>query len=335
MTPLAQTLEETLEHLQTLVEDNLHLWALPPGATARLINVSENATYLIDAPSDFKAVLRVHRPEYHSRRAIECELLWLDALRKEDCIQTPEYFEGTNGSPIQTADHPNLDQPRFMVLFQFVEGSSPEAGPNMNADFFGLGATAAKCHDHVLQWQKPAPFERLTWDVDSVFGEHPTWGNWRDAPNVTSSIGTVLEKVEATIRIRLDAFGKSRARYNLIHADMRLANLLVHNNSTRVIDFDDCGMGWFMYDFAAAISFIEDDPRIPELKSAWLEGYRSVRELSRDDEAEIDTFVMLRRMALLAWIGSHIEAPEPQALAPDFARVTAELGQKYLDRFGV
>ena len=43
---------------------------------------------------------------------------------------------------------------------------------------------------------------------------------------------------------------------------------------------------------------------------------------------------MLRRMALLAWIGSHIEAPEPQELAPDFARVTAELGEEYLSNFG-
>jgi Ser/Thr protein kinase RdoA (MazF antagonist) len=90
-----------------------------------------------------------------------------------------------------------------------------------------------------------------------------------------------------------------------------------------------------MYDFAAAISFMEDDPRVPGLKEAWLRGYRKVRPLSPEDEAEIDTFVMLRRMALLAWIGSHIEAPEPQALAPGFAATTARLGAAYLDRLGV
>ena len=57
-----------------------------------------------------------------------------------------------------------------------------------------------------------------------------------------------------------------------------------------------------------------------------------MRELSAEDEAEIDTFIMLRRMALLAWIGSHIEAPEPQELAPGFAATTAQLGQTFLDR---
>jgi len=130
--------------------------------------------------------------------------------------------------------------------------------------------------------------------------------------------------------VRLATYGQPPHRYNLIHADMRLANLLVSDEETRLIDFDDCGMGWLMYDFAAAISFIEDDPRIPALKEAWLGGYRTVRDLDTEDIAEIDTFVMLRRMALLAWIGSHIEAPEPQKYAPTFAEATAHLGERFL-----
>jgi Ser/Thr protein kinase RdoA (MazF antagonist) len=184
----------------------------------------------------------------------------------------------------------------------------------------------------VLGWQKPNNFERLTWDVDAVFGEAPTWGDWRAAPEVDGTVKPALEQVEATIRSRLTTFGKAETRFNLIHADMRLANLLVEGDGTRLIDFDDCGWGWFLYDFAAAISFIEDDPRIPDLKAAWVRGYRSVRALSAEEEAEIDTFVMLRRMALLAWIGSHIEAPEPQEMAPGFAATTARLGQAWMDR---
>jgi len=53
--------------------------------------------------------------------------------------------------------------------------------------------------------------------------------------------------------------------------------------------------------------------------------------LSVEDENEIDTFIILRRMALLAWIGSHIEAPEPQQLAAGFAETTAKLGDIWLN----
>ncbi len=163
-----------------------------------------------------------------------------------------------------------------------------------------------------------------------MFGENANWGDWRAAPNVTNNIRRILERVERVVQHRLNAFGQTPENYGLIHADMRLANILVHNGETRLIDFDDCGFGWFLYDFAAAISFIEDDPQIPALRKAWVKGYREFRHLSDAEIFEIDTFVMLRRMALLAWIGSHMEATEPQALAPDFARVTAELGTEYL-----
>jgi Ser/Thr protein kinase RdoA (MazF antagonist) len=36
----------------------------------------------------------------------------------------------------------------------------------------------------------------------------------------------------------------------------------------RIIDFDDCGFSWFMYDFAAAVSFIEHEPIVPESAAA-------------------------------------------------------------------
>lgn len=327
-------LEDLLRHLDRLAQESLALWDVPEGATARLINVCENATYLVEAPGGYKSILRIHRENYHTHRAIECELAWLEALDAEGVVTTPGVYVGRNGDPIQQGRVDGLEAPRFMVLFHFVEGDAPDESGDMTAGFEELGEIAARCHDHVLRWKKPDDFQRLKWDADAVFGSNPTWGDWRDAPEVTPEVREVLEKVEQTVCARLDAFGKAPDRFNLIHADMRLANLLEDENGTRLIDFDDCGWGWFLYDFAAAISFIEDDPRIPDLKAAWVRGYRSVRDMSAEEEAEIDTFIMLRRMALLAWIGSHIEAPEPQELAPGFAATTARLGQAYMDRLG-
>jgi len=321
--------------VERLAKRSLCLWDIPEDAKLKLINVSENITFLIEASNDFKAILRVHRENYHTRCAIESELAWIDALSQDNVITTPPYYLGKNGFALQSMSNPKLDAPRFLVLFHFLPGRAPEEIGNLTAEFKALGAIAAKCHLHVMTWEKPTAFERLTWDVETVFGTKPTWGNWRDAPGVSAKVQQTLETVENHIRHRLEIYGKAKNRYNLIHADMRLANLLVDQNGIRVIDFDDCGYGWFMYDFAAAISFVEDDPRIPECKSAWLEGYQTQRRLSAEDIQEIDTFVMLRRMALLAWIGSHMEAPEPQALAPDFATNTEKLGDAWLRAEGV
>ena len=98
-----------------------------------------------------------------------------------------------------------------------------------------------------------------------------------------------------------------------------------------VIDFDDCGFSWFMYDFATTVSFFEDHPQVPELKDAWVEGYRSVAPLDPADEAELDTFVMLRRLLLVAWIGSHHEfATEAAELGAGFTDGSCALAERYL-----
>ena len=85
-------LSNLLVQLEKLVDKSLKLWDLPKDVTAELINVSENFTYLIENSSGFKAILRVHRENYHSRRSIECELAWIDALSKSGLIETPSYF---------------------------------------------------------------------------------------------------------------------------------------------------------------------------------------------------------------------------------------------------
>lgn len=309
----------------------LRKWPVPNGAALRLINISENITYLVEAPG-YRSVLRVHRPDYHSRRAIECELAWMAALAADGAVDVPAVIAGCDGAPIQSVTDGHHQ--RHMVMFAFIEGNAPDEAADLAPAFRTLGAMAAQTHLHSIAWRQPEPFERLTWNTETVFGTAPTWGDWRHAPNLTASDRAVLEIVERAVRHRLSGYGDGPERYGLIHADMRLANLIMTTEGPRLIDFDDCGFGWFMYDFAAAISFIEDSPQIPALRAAWVEGYRTIRPLTDADEAEIGTMIMLRRMALLAWIGSHIDAPEPQALAPDFARISAELGAKWLSRIG-
>ena len=320
-----------LAAIDRLADQSLGLWNLSSDAVAQRINVSENITYLVQ-DKDARAVLRVHRQGYHSHRAIECELSWSSAMRTTGVVQTPAPQLGRDSKAIQKIDGP--DGVRHLVMFEFVAGDQPDENNDLTPGFAELGAIAARTHLHSLAWKQPQPFERLAWDLDAVYGPQATWGDWRAAPKVTADVRAILELVEATVRQRLNDFGRDAERFGLIHADMRLANLIIGPDGTHLIDFDDCGFGWHLYDFAAGISFFEDHPQIPALRKAWVAGYRSVRELTDDEEAEVDTFIMLRRMALLAWIGTHIEAPEPQAMAPDFARVSAELGLAYLKRFG-
>lgn len=320
--------------LTSMATDALPLWQLPKSARARLINISENATFLVEADDGYRSILRIHRPGYHTRNAISCELAWMADLGEHGGVVTPATLVGVNGETIQQMRTDVLPGSRYLVMFEFVEGIEPDENENLVARFEELGEIAARTHRHSISWKRPDNFERLVWNIHSVFGDGATWGNWRDAPAMSDASQAVMQRLEDTVTERLQRFGDGPDRYGLIHADMRLANLLIHHGSTRLIDFDDCGLGWFLYDFAAGISFMEDHPQVPALKRAWVAGYRKIRPLSAEDEQEMDTFVMLRRMALCAWIGSHNDVDIARKLSPVFVPVTVELAKNYLESYG-
>jgi Ser/Thr protein kinase RdoA (MazF antagonist) len=132
------------------------------------------------------------------------------------------------------------------------------------------------------------------------------------------------------IGARLSRFGKSADRFGLVHGDLRLANLLVQNETVKVIDFDDSGFSWFMYDAATPFSFYEHDKKLPELLDAWKIGYRRIGKLSVADENEIPTFIMLRRLLLVAWIGTRSDTVLAQSMGVEYTEGSLELCERYL-----
>lgn len=325
--------EELMCRLQILAERAVRRYALPSAVTVKLINLSENATYRVDDPATgSKWALRVHREGYHSLTAIASELEWLIALKASGAAITPTPIAGSDGELIQTVAQEDLPRSRNVVLFGWETGQEPAATDA--AGFETLGEIAARMHVHVLKWQRPSWFERHSWDFETSLGARPHWGRWQDGMGVTPE---ALETISETVRLierRLGRFGKKPDRFNLIHGDMRLANLLMDGGTIKVIDFDDCGFSWFLYDCATTVSFFEDRADVPVLLDAWVRGYRRVGSLSAEEESEIETFVMLRRLLLVAWIGSHSETELAQSMGIAYTQGTLPLCERYLSRFG-
>ena len=324
--------EAFLQHLQALAEHATQRFDIPRSAAIKLINLSENATYRVDdLASGQKWALRIHRDGYHSRAAIASELAWQLSLRADGGVQTPVPIKGRDGEFIQMITQDGLPKPRNVVLYAWEAGKEPATTDV--AGFELLGETAARMHHHVRHWQKPAWFERHTWNFDTFLGDHPHWGRWRDGLGMTPAALDIFTRTVALIQRRLENFGSGPDRFGLVHGDMRLANLLMDEATVKVIDFDDCGFSWFLYDCATTVSFFENQPEVPELLKAWVRGYRRIGILSDGEVAEIDTFVMLRRLLLVAWIGSHSETDLAKYMGAQYTRETIPLCETYLVRF--
>jgi Ser/Thr protein kinase RdoA (MazF antagonist) len=320
------------ERLAALAAAALPRFGLSPEATAQLCNVSENHTYRIDDPASGRAyALRVHRAGYHTAEEIGSELEWVDALREDGAVDTAVAVPATDGRRVVEVRTRDLD-PRNVVLFEWLPGVAPEPeGDAVLAGFRTLGAISARMHRHARAWRRPDRFARPRWDYDHTLGPAGHWGRWQDGLGMGREEQRLLERLDAALERRLRSYGATGERFGLVHADIRLANLLVEGDHVRVIDFDDSGFSWFMYDFATTVSFVEDHPRVPELREAWVEGYRSVTPLDPADEAELDTFMMLRRLLLVAWIGSHHTfATEAAELGAGFTTGTCALAERYL-----
>ena len=221
--------------------------------------------------------------------------------------------------------------PRNIVLFDWETGAEPGIGEDLAGPFEVLGEVTARMHLHSRKWKRPSGFKRLTWDFDTSLGDtNPHWGRWRDGMGVDAEKQKLFGRTVDLIGKRLAAYGKAEERFGLIHCDLRLANLMIDGTAVKVIDFDDCGFGWFMYDAATPVSFYEHEPQVPELIESWKTGYRRVIPLTKDDEAEIPTFVMLRRLLLVAWIGSHKETDLAKSMGLPYTEGTSSLCETYL-----
>lgn len=307
-------------------------WGIAAGVRPHLLSVSENATFKVTDPRRGDLVFRVHRPGYHSRAEIQSELAWVGALLEADIVPVNRPVPQVDGSLIAEID--DCGAPRHVVAFEFVPGREPEASVALVPWFRELGRIHAALHDHARRWAPPAGFQRKRWNFAATLGHAPLWGDWRDALGLEPRGRAVLQRAVNVLEGACARMGESRDVFGLIHGDLRLANLLVEGGRTTLIDFDDCGFCWFLYDFAAAISFIEHEPFIPDLKAAWIEGYAARNTLSPDDLRALDMFVMLRRILLTAWIASHRETPTAQALGPAYTDGTVELAEVFLSRFG-
>lgn len=329
---MSESEDAGLARLEVIARDALRQYGIGDEASVKLLNISENATFLVNDPiSERSTVLRVNRPGYHSRRAIESELAWIRALREEEVVSTAKVLPAIDNSLVVVGRHFDGEE-RHGVLFEWVPGTEP-AQDRLVRDFEELGAITARLHQHARTWKRPDWFTRFRWDYDTSIGHRGHWGRWQDGMGMGREEQTVLARLDSTLCERLEAFGTGEDRFGLIHADMRLANLLVDESAVTVIDFDDCGFSWYMYDLGSSVSFIEDHPDVPEMIDSWVRGYRSQGPLSKEDEAEIPTFILLRRLLLVAWISSHSETALAQEMGEEFTRVSCDLAEEYLLRF--
>ena len=164
----------------------------------------------------------------------------------------------------------------------------------------------AQLHHHGARWKPPTGFTRRRWDWEGLFGENAGFNL------AASEVWELLPKpyyapfktVANQVRQVMDEWGEGVDAFGLIHADLSLGeeeNVLFFGGEARAIDFDDCGYGYWVYDFATSLCHWQEARQWHSIRDALLEGYAENQPLPEEQLAHLDLFMAARHVSEILW----------------------------------
>ena len=330
----ALDLDEQARRLEAVAADALKFWNRG-GGRLTLLKHRENAVFRVDV-GDERTALRLHRCGYHSDAALRSELQWMKAL-SDSSIAVPEYIPTVNGSSFISVPVDGLPSALQIDLFAWIDGDQLGSVEEGIADaaaaattYRQIGELAGRLHNQSSVWELPAGFERHAWDENGLAGEEPFWGRFWEIGAADAEQRSLLVQGRDRVHADLKRLTKSPATYSMIHADFVQENILVHDGEPRLIDFDDAGFGWHLFELATSLYFIQEESFFEEAKRALIEGYRSERALDDDVLSLLPLFMLARGFTYVGWVHTRTETETARELTPMLLDAACALTEDYL-----
>jgi Ser/Thr protein kinase RdoA (MazF antagonist) len=247
----------------------------------RFIRHSDNVTFKVECPGLGAFLLRIHVPVTRAMgthgddpRAINSELLWLEALSQDTDLVLQKPVRNQRGELVTQIPVENADSPVNCSLLHWVDGEPYLRDLESEGTSQQIGEILAKLHNHASHWAYPDGFTRPKRDIvyfeRMLKGIQPALQDGRISPldyaEFETSIGLLVEM--------LGPLDENRQTYGIMHADTHKGNMLLHEGVIRLIDFSFCSFGNFMFDLGVCLSDMK-----PELHRSFMEGYRNWRVL--------------------------------------------------------
>ncbi|WP_425039752.1 phosphotransferase enzyme family protein [Primorskyibacter sp. S187A] len=307
-----------------IVRKALALWGMAE-ASARLVAARENAVYRIAHASGLFA-LRLHRQGYRTDAQLTAELDWMAMLTRAG-LSVPAPIRSLAGPHLQSVEGIQVDVLTWMDGETLDRALPKQDACIRRAVFERLGQTMARMHEACDTWPDAATCDRPAWDSTGLLGEAPLWDRFWDNPALSAPQKTLMQTFRARALETLSRLGPS-LDYGLIHADLVPANVMWTGADLHLIDFDDGGFGFRLFDIATALFKHRNAPDYDDLHSALLRGYASVRPIDLD---LLPLFLALRAVTYVGWNITREPDAEHSGRNARFIAQAEEVVSAYLD----
>ena len=295
--------------LRRLAEKSLAAYALDnPHLT--LLNNMDSTVFRLDAESvdtsqRQRYVLRLYSPAQETLAGIRSTLEWLTLLQASG-LAVSIILPNKEGDFITPIGSDNVPQTYNLVILNWMEGQFRQKQQGIK-EFQQIGRFMAKLHMVSENFQPSPDFVRPIKDWH-WFSSLKTSPGQNRATEVYSKKELELFR-ESSIRIKegLAKLGHNAKVFGMIHGDLHQRNYLFYQNEVRVIDFDDCGWGYYLYDLA--ITLEESQNRHRSTAEDWamqranfLAAYQEIRALPENYEYYLELFEVMRVVEVANWI---------------------------------
>lgn len=312
-----------LRRIRQLADAALDAYGLR-GARLTFLRYFANITYRVDVRGKVsqkggpgpcvpnRYLLRILATNYWE--AVKGEMTWLAALNHEAGLSVPGPISTLEGELLTRIATPGMPEGRIVSLMRWVDGRKRTTGYRPH-HFRAWGQMVARLHAFAAGWQPPDRFERFVWDWEGLLGGR---GFDYGVEELVASMPVRLQEpfrvVSTQARTVMEDLGKRPDAYGMVHGDMTAENVLFKSGEVYPIDFEDCGLGYWLWDIATPLC---EQPWTEEWawqRDAFLEGYTQVRTLPESQLRHVDLFMAAQFATVVLWASAFIlDDPARQA----------------------
>lgn len=291
-------------------------------ARAALVAARENSVYRVETPEGAVTALRFRRPGYRTPAQMRSELDMMACLSAAG-LRVPAPIAAGSGAQLEQVAGFDVDMLEWVAGTPFHQiALAGRAGA-----FAELGRAAARAHTAFDTWTLPTGFTRPAWDRNGLIGETPLWGRFWEHPHLSPPQRDLIQSARADIARQVDA-SAHMLDYGLIHADLVGENVLMSPAGPALIDFDDAGFGFRLFELATILQHQMDAPDYREIAAAVLDGYRQIRRVDTD---LLNLMILARSFTYLGWIMSRLDEPGGREKSERFITRSTRRAAQWLD----
>ncbi|HWV47995.1 MAG TPA: phosphotransferase, partial [Microbacterium sp.] len=162
-------------------------------------------------------------------------------------------------------------------------------------------------------------------------GETPLWGDPRALGTLSADEVALLDRALPKLHAVLRGLGTDSETYGVVHADSTPENVLETDAGFTLIDFDDFGTGWFVFDLVTALFHHTGHPRAAEYERALIAGYEAIRPLCTGEREAWDALDLARGLTYLGWAAERAGDPASEFIGEAVAPLVLRAARAFVD----